>query len=463
MNELAEKVYKQLQKLIPPGPAYILVAFSGGPDSVALVNLLLELKKILDIEISLAYVNHNLRGADSTREEEFVSGFANDKKLPLFIHRINKKDWEKRKSCSLEMFARNIRYRFFRETAFRQGISFIATAHNFDDRIETFFLQMFRGGGLETLQSIPAKNKNVIRPLLPIPKSEILQYLEDAKIQFISDYTNSENIYKRNIIRNKMLPVFKEIHPDFHLSFNRVFSVISEETGYLKKAAYVVFKKILVYQNDNLICVKKSSFTSLDPVIKKYFLKYCLKKLNYPLLPDKYFFNFFLKTEKRFAYKKKDFAATSKSGLLWFCRIKNESRQHHCYTVGKLPFSLNENNIQVSVAVEKYIDNRENFVLQYDAQFFPLMIRELKINDVLRIKGHDVLIKKILADHGVPSCFHNRAIIVESAGGEIMGFQLFHIFRVATDFYLPVDYGINNTNLINNAVKAVKFDIKFIK
>ena len=202
----------------------ILVAFSGGPDSVFLYNLLFFLKEYYSIEISLIYVNHNLR-EDVENDLNFVEEFSKENNVPLYIESVDVRKYAAENKKSIELAARELRYEAIEKVLQNLNYDKIATGHNLDDNIETFIFRLLRGTSLKGLKGIPSERKNIIRPILQFEKKEILNYLQENKKSYIIDYTNSENDYTRNYIRNEIFPMFVNINPTFR---NKVNGLIQE-------------------------------------------------------------------------------------------------------------------------------------------------------------------------------------------------------------------------------------------
>ena len=202
----------------------ILVAFSGGPDSVFLYNLLFFLREYYSIEISLIYVNHNLR-EDVENDLNFVEEFSKKNNVPLYIESVDVKKYAAENKKSIELAARELRYEAIEKVLQNLNYDKIATGHNLDDNIETFIFRLLRGTSLKGLKGIPSERKNIIRPILQFEKKEILNYLQENKKSYIIDYTNSENDYTRNYIRNEIFPMFVNINPTFR---NKVNGLIQE-------------------------------------------------------------------------------------------------------------------------------------------------------------------------------------------------------------------------------------------
>ena len=202
----------------------ILIAFSGGPDSVFLYNLLFFLKEYYSIEISLIYVNHNLR-EDVENDLNFVEEFSKENNVPLYIESVDVRKYAAENKKSIELAARELRYEAIEKVLQNLNYDKIATGHNLDDNIETFIFRLLRGTSLKGLKGIPSERKNIIRPILQFEKKEILNYLQENKKSYIIDYTNSENDYTRNYIRNEIFPMFVNINPTFR---NKVNGLIQE-------------------------------------------------------------------------------------------------------------------------------------------------------------------------------------------------------------------------------------------
>ena len=206
----------------------ILIAFSGGPDSVFLYNLLFFLREYYSIEISLIYVNHNLR-KDVKNDLNFVEEFSKENNVPLYIESVDVRKYAAENKKSIELAARELRYETIEKVLQNLNYDKIATGHNLDDNIETFIFRLLRGTSLKGLKGIPSERKNIIRPILQFEKKEILNYLQENKKSYIIDYTNSENDYTRNYIRNEIFPMFVNINPTFRNKVNELIQEINNK------------------------------------------------------------------------------------------------------------------------------------------------------------------------------------------------------------------------------------------
>ncbi len=188
----------------------ILIALSGGPDSVFALNFFIKYKKKFHIEIAAAHFNHSLRGAESDADEKFVGRLCTEKGIELFSKRIDVKGFAKKNKYSLEEAARILRYKNLDSLAGKNVYDKIVTAHNMSDNTETVLMNLFNGTGQAGMSGIPAVRENIVRPLLCLEKKEILKYLEKEKIEFRIDSSNLKDDFRRNFVRNKIIPLIKD-------------------------------------------------------------------------------------------------------------------------------------------------------------------------------------------------------------------------------------------------------------
>ena len=189
----------------------VLVALSGGADSVVLLHML----KSCNIEVHAAHCNFNLRGSESDGDEKFVEGYCRGLGVYLYQKSFDTNVYARERGISIEMAARDLRYAWFEELLKSEQIDWLATGHHKDDSIETFFLNLARGTGIKGLSGIKPLNGKVIRPLLDFSRSEIEDYCKKNKLEYRTDSSNKETVYLRNKVRNQILPLFKELNPSF--------------------------------------------------------------------------------------------------------------------------------------------------------------------------------------------------------------------------------------------------------
>ncbi len=215
MDKFQNDVLKYIREkdLIRRGDA-VTVGLSGGADSVCLLIVLLELKRLLGIRLQAVHVNHGLRGAEADRDEAFCRKFCEELGVPFSAANADVRGLAAASGMTEEEAGRNLRYAALQERAAAFAAegsrAVIAVAHHADDQAETILLNLLRGSGLKGLGGMRPQRDNIIRPLLGTSRGGIEKYLEDRGIPFVQDSTNFENDHTRNRIRNRILPEMKE-------------------------------------------------------------------------------------------------------------------------------------------------------------------------------------------------------------------------------------------------------------
>ncbi|HNW74462.1 MAG TPA: tRNA lysidine(34) synthetase TilS [Bacteroidales bacterium] len=198
------------QDLFSPGDR-ILLAVSGGIDSVVMSHLFAS----AGYHFGIAHCNFNLRGNESDADEQFVAGLARTFNVPFHLKKFDTTTYARKKGISVQMAARDLRYEWFGELCKDPGYRYIATGHHLDDQVETFFINLIRGTGISGLHGILPKQGNLIRPLLFAYRHDIDQYAIEKNIQYRNDSSNDATKYTRNKIRHELLPVLREMNPEF--------------------------------------------------------------------------------------------------------------------------------------------------------------------------------------------------------------------------------------------------------
>lgn len=255
----------------------ILVAFSGGADSVVLATLL----KNWGFNIALAHCNFKLRGTDSDTDENFCEQFADEMKLKLYKIQFNTNQYAKQNKISIETAARELRYNWFEKISESENYKLIATGHHLNDNIETVLLKLCAGTGINGLTGIKLKNKNIIRPLLFAKRSEIEEYCRKNNLTYRTDKSNFENKHTRNKIRNLIIPHFKDINPNFENTFAKNINIFIDIKKIYNKQVKIVKAKCVenkgkyTYINIKKLGKHKPVKTFLYELIKDYGFNSC--------------------------------------------------------------------------------------------------------------------------------------------------------------------------------------------
>ncbi len=267
---IEQNVLRTIRKygMIAPGD-HVLVGLSGGPDSVFLLALLIKLRPLLQCELGAIHINHSLRGAASIEDEKFCREFCSRLNVQYFSDKKNVKSYARRKGLSIEEAGHEIRYKIFTEIAQKNNFNKIATAHHSDDNAETVLMNILAGTGLQGLTGIAPVLNNVIRPLLEITKSDILEYLTSHHIHYRTDETNVDELYRRNYIRNRLIPEIKErINPSVEKSLLRLTTVMRDFTEFVQEIVARETENISI-KEDSKIILTLERFLSLPRFIQQ--------------------------------------------------------------------------------------------------------------------------------------------------------------------------------------------------
>ena len=282
--KLQDKVLKTIQKynLIRSGDS-IVIGVSGGPDSMTLLNVLINLKQKLGIsKIVVATVNHMIR-EEAEEETKFVENFCESHGIEFYLKKVDVQEEARSKKISTELAGRNARYDFFEEVLKKTGSNKIATAHNLNDNAETVLMNLLRGSGVSGLKGIEKiRDGKFIRPIIECKRSEIEQYCVDNKLNPRYDKTNNENTYTRNKIRNMLIPYIEEnFNPNIVDSLNRLSTIATKEDEYIHKIVENSFKNIMITadisKKEIILDLKK--FNELDEVIKSRLILYTISEI----------------------------------------------------------------------------------------------------------------------------------------------------------------------------------------
>ena len=280
-----QKVVKFIlnKKLIDAGDS-ILVALSGGADSVFLLEFLLKYKRRFNLDIAAFHLNHKLRGKEANIDEQFCKNLTAQKKIPFFSTSKNVRLFAKRNRMSLEEAGRELRYSELLKIAKTNNYTKIATAHNADDNAETVLLNLIKGTGIKGLSGIPERRQKIIRPILVLSKKEILDYLNNKKIKYRTDSSNVENNYQRNYLRNEIIPLIKDkLNPQFDTAVFRTSGIIRGYSSLIDEQINSAVKKTVSYQRQKLIInlkqLKETDVRLYGDILRKSVKKYFNEEL----------------------------------------------------------------------------------------------------------------------------------------------------------------------------------------
>ncbi|MCG6839244.1 tRNA lysidine(34) synthetase TilS [Fusobacterium nucleatum] len=426
----------------------IVVGFSGGPDSVFLVEMLKKLKNFINFKIYLVHINHLLRGEDADSDEKFSFEYAKKNDLEIFIKRIPVKEIAKEIGKTLEEVGREERYKFFSEIYEKVRATKIATAHNKDDQIETFLFRLIRGTSLQGLEGIKIKNNNVIRPISEIYKKDILEYLNKNEIQYKIDKTNFENEFTRNSIRLDLIPFIEE---RYNIKFkDKIFSLIKEirennQNNSLNLSDYT--------DSENRIILEKTKF--LSNFDKKNLLSLFLNKKNIEVNRNK--IDEVSSLIKSNGTKKIDLDKSYRI-VKDYTYLYIEDKKENCV--------INNNVIQVKIPSEQIFDNFKITVSTVENLDIPKQKNQYLLdaiyNDIIEVRyrkegdriflgeKHSKKIKEIFIDQKIPKDIRDRLPIF------LYNNTIFWIYNVKKAYIPKINKNENKLIKVLITVEEVK-------
>ena len=268
------------------GQQKLVVAVSGGPDSVCLFHILVKLREELGITLHVAHLDHQLRGADSEADAQYVADLANQLNTPATIEQYDVKAYQARQRLSLEEAAREVRYTFLTQVADSIGADRAATGHTVDDHIETILMHLIRGTGTRGLRGLQPSSRwqslgnslTIIRPLLQISRQETEGYCRQHQLMFRIDASNLSLSPLRNRIRQQLLPLLQSYNPQVTETLLRTARIAADDLAFLDKEVARLWGEV-AQEQENTIILDKERFGQLPPALKRQLLRASIEKL----------------------------------------------------------------------------------------------------------------------------------------------------------------------------------------
>ncbi|MBR6572750.1 MAG: tRNA lysidine(34) synthetase TilS [Clostridia bacterium] len=402
------------------GGENLTVALSGGADSVCLLHALISLKDVYNIKLSAIHINHNLRGSEADRDEEFVRKFCENLNVPLMVKSVNVREIAEKSGQSIELAARNVRYNEF----INCGADIVATAHTASDNTETVLFNMLRGAGLKGLCGIPAKRDIYIRPLILCTRKDVENYISENKLSYVTDSSNLSDDYSRNLLRHRAVPVLKELNPSVENTITSMCQGLKEDLDFLETSAKKIGEKCICKDGINIKELNNQHIAVVKRVLSAYFYETTGK------IPDG--LHIARMTETLFSGTKKSLPL----GL--YCAVENNI--FYIEKEGNKPTKTYETTVTV-----KEIDKINNLLLKNiidcDTIVGELKIRTRLEGDSIRLKGRNCTksLKKLFSELKIPK--EERDVIPVAADSE----GIVWIYGI----------GVSKRNAVNDKTKTV--------
>lgn len=396
----------------------LLVAVSGGRDSMVLLDLLLQ----LGYNLGVAHVNYQLRGEDSRLDEQFVSKFCEKFSIPLFIHRPDIQLFKEKNGVSTQMAARTIRYAWFEEIRRQNDYHYVVTAHHAADSVETILLHLTRGTGLAGLQGILPIQGLVRRPLLFATNEAMQRYVLDRKVVWRDDLSNFKTDYARNKMRLEVIPLLEQINPAFQQNLVRMakFVQLNAQLVQTQVADFFNQYKTLTAFHEEIIAIHVLRVQQEKELILFEWLH--PKGFGSKLIEDLADWIDLERTEAKFFDSSSHRLCISRNQLILTKKTTSSEEEEFLIEMESLPreiqhvsFFLMENHLP-----EKYDAN--SLYIDLEKVYWPLKIRKWKMGDKMRpfgMKGRKK-ISDILIDQKVPIAEKSRIFVLEDGEGEIL-------------------------------------------
>ena len=393
----------------------VLVALSGGADSVSLLSVMLSLRDEFGIFVSAAHVNHMLRGEESERDELFVRNLCEELSVPLHVLRCDVAKEASECSEGIEEYGRKKRYAFFESLTDGE----IATAHTLSDNLETVLLHLTRGSALNGLCGIPPVRGRFIRPLISCTREEIENYCDENGIEYVTDSTNKCNDYSRNRIRNLVIPELKKINPSVLSASLRCTESLTLDENFLSECAEKVFKEAKI---GNGFCEK--TVRDSHPAVRNRVLRMilCERMTAFPQKKHIELSEKVLMREFSSAELEKGVTLKNAGGTLYFeGEDRGDWEAEIVNGTARLPFGIAEIEI-IHKDVQNYIQkiNKQDLVNYFscDKILFNLKFRNRRSGDRMKRANSSCTksMKKLFAECSVPSYLRNDMAVLTSGG-----------------------------------------------
>ncbi|MBA2612190.1 MAG: tRNA lysidine(34) synthetase TilS [Bacteroidetes bacterium] len=392
----------------------ILVAISGGVDSVVLAHLL----KKAGFDFALAHCNFKLRAKDSSADENFCKALAKELDVKIFTQQFNTAAFSKKNKLSIQMAARKLRYDWFNELTKKNKFDHLVTAHHANDVVETVFINLLRGTGIKGLKGIAEKKGNIVRPLLNFTKEEISTFAKKKKISYRTDKSNRETKYERNFLRLDVIPKLKKLHPNLEQVF------LNNVANFKEEAAIV--NDFLVEKANQLLSKKGSQIVINKIKLKKE--KHLQTLLHFILEP----FGF---NQSQIKDIKANLLENGETGKFFFTSSFTLTVDREQILIKPLSDKVSEtiklntlNELKSSNLIKldeikefKGVENNE-LVIEKNKLIFPLIIRARKTGDKFRpfgMKGFK-LVSDFLKDQKLNAFEKENCRLLENGNGDII-------------------------------------------
>ena len=393
-----------------PESSIFLLAVSGGADSMALLQLFYS----LELKFQVAHVNYHLRGKDSDADQELVKNFCSENNIPFHLYEVSDKD--QKPENSIQNWARNLRYDFFREIQKTENLDYLVTAHHLNDQLETFLINLSKAYGIHGLSGIPANENQILRPLLNFTKDEIYAFAEANNLEFREDVSNQKNDYLRNFIRNEIAPKLFETNENFLQNFAKSLNFLNQTKRFVEEKIQQIELE-LSSEKDHVFYLNKAKFAEQKDLTKFEILK------KYGFQDEKEIAKI-VKADKGKTFNSAEFQLLVDREN--FVLIENSSNQNSTENSEEIIIAESLSSIQNrEISLSKWIinENETHWVYDEEKLIFPLKLRKKKRGDLILPIGMigKKTVSKFFKDEKIPILAQQKIWLLCNGNDEVMG------------------------------------------
>nr|WP_315025870.1 tRNA lysidine(34) synthetase TilS [uncultured Chryseobacterium sp.] len=410
----------QLENLVHnPEKHTFLLAVSGGADSMVLASLFKDLREDLqgtEYSFQVAHINYKLRGEDSNLDQKVVQDFCEKNHIKFHLYEVSEKD--QKPENSIQLWARELRYRFFEKIQEKEKLTFLVTAHHLNDQLETFIINLSKASGINGLSGIPSNDNHILRPLLNFSKKEIYRFAENKNIEFREDISNKKNDYLRNKIRNEIVPKLLETNDHFLENFKKSSSYLNQTKGFVQQQIQEIENKLTLFNKGYKILSKEKLDQESD------FVKFeILKKFGFNQEEE---IRKIFKAENNSSFFSKDFQLlVNRDELIIINRNDKPKLSTEILLIDQFDFSENQIHINLQDFIKDTDGHHKSFEWEFDAEKlqFPLYLRKPKEGDIFYPSDFigKKKVSKFLRDMKLSSLTKEKIWLVCNSDNQILG------------------------------------------
>lgn len=392
-----------------------LLAVSGGADSMVLLHLF----QHAGLKFEVAHVNYQLRGEDSDADQKIVEDFCNVNHIAFHLYKVSEKDQKPKNS--VQTWARNLRYDFFRDIQESGNLEYLVTAHHLNDQLESFLINLSKASGIKGLSGIPASENQILRPLLEFSKDEIYAFAQENNIDFREDLSNKKNDYLRNFIRNEIAPKLFETNSHFLENFSKSLNYLNQARTFAEEKIVEIEKQI-ISENENLILIQKTEFSKQSDFVKFEILK----KFSFDDVEE---FPKIFSAAKGKVFHAPDFQLTvDRNYFILTKKTGGKTDFHHVedkIIIAETPETIKNQTISVAhfISPESNASSDVKWIFDGEKLQFPLILRKKKQGDVFYPIGMigKKTVTKFFKDEKIPILAQQKIWLLCNGNDEVLG------------------------------------------